>query len=32
VKGEIRQDWLRSNMPGNDYTATTLLVGMRFQR
>jgi hypothetical protein len=32
VKGELRQEWLRSNIPGNDYTATIALVGMRFQR
>ena len=32
VKGELRQEWLRSNTPGNDYTATIGLVGMRFQR
>jgi hypothetical protein len=32
VKGELRQEWLRSNIPGNDYTATIALVGLRFQR
>jgi hypothetical protein len=32
VKGEFRQDWLRSNVSGNDYTASTFLVGLRFQR
>jgi hypothetical protein len=32
VKGELRQDWLRSNIPGVDYTATVALAGMRFQR
>jgi len=31
IKGEFRQDWLRSNQPGNDYTASTFLLGMRFQ-
>ena len=32
VKGEFRQDWLRSNVAGNDYTASTFLLGLRFQR
>jgi hypothetical protein len=32
IKGEVRQDWLRSNVVGADYTATTFLVGMRLQR
>lgn len=32
LKGEFRQDWLRSSVPGNDYTASTFLVGLRFQR
>jgi hypothetical protein len=32
VKGELRQEWLRSNVPGNDYTATVALVGLRLQR
>jgi hypothetical protein len=32
VKGELRQIWLRSNLPGNDYTATIALVGLRLQR
>jgi hypothetical protein len=32
VKGELRQEWLRSNIPGNDYTATIALVGLRLQR
>jgi hypothetical protein len=32
VKGELRQVWLRSNIPGNDYTATIALVGLRLQR
>ena len=32
LKGEVRQDWLRSNVPGNDYTADTFLLGLRFQR
>ena len=32
VKGEVRQDWLRSNISGNDYSATTFLLGLRWQR
>ena len=32
VKGEFRQDWLRSNVSGVDYTASTFLLGLRFQR
>lgn len=31
-KGEFRQDWLNSNVPGNDYTASTVLFGVRLQR
>jgi hypothetical protein len=32
LKGELRQEWLRSNIPGNDYTASIALVGLRLQR
>jgi hypothetical protein len=32
VKGEVRQDWLRSNQSGNDYNATTFLLGLRWQK
>jgi hypothetical protein len=32
VKGEFRQDWLRSNISGNDYTASTFLLGFRLQQ
>ncbi|RDV03425.1 hypothetical protein DXH78_01750 [Undibacter mobilis] len=32
IKGEFRQDWLRSNFSGNDYTASTFLVGVRLQQ
>jgi hypothetical protein len=32
VQGEFRQDWLRSNVSGVDYTASTFLVGLRLQR
>ena len=32
IKGEVRQEWLRSNIPGTDYTATVALIGLRLQR
>ncbi len=32
LKGEYRQDWRRSNIPGNDYVAHIWLVGLRLQR
>jgi hypothetical protein len=32
LKGELRQDWLRSNVTGNDYTASIFLLGLRFQQ
>jgi hypothetical protein len=32
VRGEFRQDWLQSNQPGTDYSASTMLLGMRLQR
>jgi hypothetical protein len=32
IKGEVRQEWLRSSIPGSDYTATVILAGMRLQR
>ena len=32
IKGEFRQDWLRSSISGGDYTASTFLLGLRFQR
>jgi hypothetical protein len=31
VKGEFRQQWLRSNVTGVDYTASIFLVGLRWQ-
>jgi hypothetical protein len=31
VKGEFRQDWLRSNVSGVDYSASTFLAGIRLQ-
>jgi hypothetical protein len=32
IKGEFRQDWLRSNATGNDYTASVFMLGLRFQQ
>jgi hypothetical protein len=32
LKGEVRQDWLRSNVTGVDYDATAFLFGVRLQR
>lgn len=32
IKGEFRQEWLRSNVSGNDYTASIFLLGVRFQQ
>jgi hypothetical protein len=32
IKGEVRQDWLRSNVTGNDYSATVFLLGLRLQQ
>ena len=32
IKGEFRQDWLRSNVSGADYTASIFLLGLRFQK
>ena len=32
IKGEFRQDWLRSNVTGNDYEASVFLLGVRVQR
>jgi hypothetical protein len=32
IKGEFRQDWLRSNVTGNDYTASVFMLGLRFQQ
>jgi hypothetical protein len=32
LKGEIRRDWLRSNVTGNDYDANIFLLGLRLQR
>jgi hypothetical protein len=31
IKGEFRQEWLRSNVTGNDYSASIVLLGLRFQ-
>ena len=32
VKGELRREWLTSNLPGNDYQAYVALLGVRLQR
>jgi hypothetical protein len=32
VKGEVREDWLRSNVTGADYNATVFLLGLRWQK
>lgn len=32
IKGEFRQEWLRSNVTGVDYTASVFLVGLRWQQ
>ena len=32
IKGEFRQDWLHSNVTGNDYEASVFLLGVRLQR
>ena len=32
LKGELRREWLRSNIPGNDYNAEIILFGVRLQR
>lgn len=32
LKGDFRQDWLRSNDAGNDYTASVFMLGVRIQR
>ena len=32
IKGEFRQDWLRSNVTGSDYSASIFLLGLRLQR
>jgi hypothetical protein len=32
VKGEVRQDWLTSNVSGAGYTASSFLLGVRLQR
>lgn len=32
IKGEVRREWLRSNVANVDYTADVVLVGVRLQR
>jgi hypothetical protein len=31
IKGEVRQEWLQSNLPGLGYNATVAMVGVRYQ-
>jgi hypothetical protein len=31
IKGDFRQEWLRSNVSGDDYMASIFLLGVRFQ-
>lgn len=32
IKGEFRQEWLKSTAAGTDYTASVFLIGLRLQR
>jgi len=32
LKGEFQQNWLHSNVAGNDYTSSVFLLGLRLQR
>ena len=32
LKGEVRREWLTSNLPGNNYQAYVALLGLRLQR
>jgi len=32
LKGEFRREWLKSNVPGQDYTANIVMFGLRLQR
>jgi len=32
LKGEVRQNWLRSNISSNDYNETVILLGLRWQK
>ena len=32
LKGEMRQEWQRSNIPGANYVASIWLLGLRLQR
>jgi hypothetical protein len=32
VQAELREEWLRSTVPGADYAATVMLLGVRLQR
>ena len=32
LKGELRREWLSSNLPGNNYQAYAAMLGVRLQR
>jgi hypothetical protein len=32
LRGEFRQEWLNSNIPGSNYAASIWLLGLRLQR
>jgi len=32
LKGEFRQEWQRSNIPGSNYVASIWMLGLRLQR
>ena len=32
LKGELREEWLSSNVPNSNYAATIALIGLRLQR
>jgi hypothetical protein len=32
VRGEVRRDWLKSNIPTADYEAKTALIGLKWQQ
>jgi hypothetical protein len=32
LKAEVREEWLRSTVPGVDYAATVVMLGLRLQR
>ena len=32
IKGELRRDWQTSSVPGSDYTANAVMLGVRVQQ